>query len=162
MLPDLILTLAEWHNQQKTEGNQKILEDYLLKAASIYEAEPSSVSGEKMLGSYLAIAEYANERYKHIDDYINGPEMKERYETIQKQREEVRLLSADKAKSVQTAKFIKERFANLDEQDLGQRNHFVRSHRETLSPALLVFVQQPGHKTKNLLHDSILSQVIIA
>jgi len=121
--PDIILTLGQWHDEQKTEASQKILEDYLLKAARMYESQPANMQNEKLFSSFLAVAKFADKQYQLINDYLNSSEMQEKSQNIVKIREELKILqdaAKHKGEDVGTSLLIKTRFTDMDEIELQQ------------------------------------------
>jgi ataxia telangiectasia mutated family protein len=114
LLPAVLLQLGKWLHEQKTETSRTILESYLARSVRLLEAgggEPGELER-----AHLALAGFADMQYKQVRDYLAGGEFQERQESTRRNLQDVEVLQASckDSKAINTARTIKERFANLD------------------------------------------------
>ena len=130
---DVYFTLGHWLNQQKSEPSSRILEDYLQKTVTILEDSPNQSSKQFLVDSYMAVASFADKLYIQTTDFMASNEFKERTEAAKKVKAEAVILkkAAERQSELKSAKIIKERFSDLDSDEVDQYSSQCQEYLQT-------------------------------
>ena len=149
---NLLVTLGNWMNIQRTESSSVILEEYYLKAVQILEKEVDDKSNEKegLIEAYISLAKLADQHFRKADEYIESSEFKERKENLEIRLKEDRKWkeqrATEKNHAVKTAFVIKERFAKLDKLEI-ERCYKDREHYLDIAIENYMKVLQHGNNS---------------
>ena len=149
---NLLVTLGNWMNIQRTESSSVILEEYYLKAVNILESQTSDDSHGKdgLIEAYISLAKLADQHFRKADEYIESSEFKERKENLEIRLKEDKKWKEQKATeknhAVKTAFVIKERFAKLDKVEI-ERCYKDREHYLDIAIENYMKVLQHGNNS---------------
>ena len=120
LLPELLVSLGQWMNLEKTECSKVILNNYFKRAVELLEKEGSRTESS-LVEAYLGLANLADQHYKKAEEYMDSAEFKERQDNINlRQKEETVLKGAlgtiDKA--FKQSLIIKTRFLAIDKLEI--------------------------------------------
>ncbi len=120
LLPELLVSLGQWMNLEKTECSKIILNKYFKRAVELLEKEGSRTESS-LVEAYLGLANLADQHYKKAEEYMDSAEFKERQANINlRQKEETVLKGAlgtiDKA--FKQSLIIKTRFLAIDKLEI--------------------------------------------
>jgi len=120
LLPKVLFNLGDWLHQLKSEPTSKILETYLVRTVKLLEDADCPDNISELTEAHMAVATFADQQHKQVTDFMDSTEFQERMEAIKKNSKEAEILTQaqKKQKALSTAKVLKERFSNLDTQEL--------------------------------------------
>ena len=116
---NLLVTLGNWMNIERTESSKIIHSDYYISAVDILEkGKEGEIDENGLIQAYISLAKLADQHYRKADEYIQSSEFKERQENLEIRLKEGEILKVHKAtekeKSKREAYTIKERFVRID------------------------------------------------
>ena len=119
ILPELLVSLGQWMNQEKTEPSGTILNNYFSRAVKLLKKEGARSEGS-LVQAYLGLANLADQHYKKAEEYMDSAEFKERQASIDIiQKEEAILKGAQSNdKALRHAFVIKTRFLVIDKSEI--------------------------------------------
>jgi len=149
LLPKVLFNLGNWLNQQKSEPSSKILDTYLARTVQLLEASQDPDNRSELTEAHMAVATFADQQYKQVTDFMDSTEFQERMEAIKRNLKEAEILNQaqKKQKTLSTAKVLKERFSNLDTQEL---ELYKTQSEEYLNTALTHYLSVLSHGDKAL------------
>ena len=104
LLPQILLRLAKWLHQHKTETSRTILSSFMTWSVTLLEQQGGCL-GYQVVEAHLALAEFADLQYRQAE----SAEFQERKESAQRNSKNVEVLSSSKVGvNVKTARTIKE------------------------------------------------------
>ena len=150
LAPNVLVSLGEWMDIEKTESSTSILTNYFTRAVEIMKEDPLT-HADSILKAHIGLAKLADQHFKKIDVYMESNEFKERKESIVLREKENKVLAEvvanDRSDKALRSSFIaKQRFLDMDQKEI-LRSEVERNNYLHVAIGSYLTVLQHGDQT---------------